>query len=176
VPRTPPLIIIDELPDAAPPVIADYFPRVPGGIPCGRPGLSPCGTTPGGIPGLPPVDISPPSLPSPPPPKNKAEDHPAPPQRITVGGVVEEANLIHRVIPSYPTLARQARAEGTVVLSAVISKEGRIQQLTVVRGSPLLITAAMEAVRQWVYRPTTLNGLPVEVETQIEVRFVLSGQ
>ena len=85
-----------------------------------------------------------------------------------------EGNLIHRVQPEYPQLARQARIQGTVVLRAVISREGRIENLQVLSGHPLLVPAAMDAVRQWRYRPYFLNDLPVEVETQITVNFTLA--
>ena len=75
--------------------------------------------------------------------------------------------------PNYPQLAIQARISGTVRLAALISADGHIQNLRVVGGHPMLIPAAIETVRQWVYRPTLLNGLPVEVLTDIEVNFVL---
>jgi protein TonB len=86
-----------------------------------------------------------------------------------------EGNLIHRVQPDYPSLARQARIQGVVVLRAVISREGRIENLQVLSGHPMLVPAAMEAVRQWRYRPYVLNDQPVEVETQVTVNFVLAG-
>jgi periplasmic protein TonB len=86
-----------------------------------------------------------------------------------------EGNLIHRVQPVYPPLARQARIQGTVVLRAIISRDGRIENLQVVSGHPMLAPAAIEAVRQWRYQPYILNDQPVEVETQITVNFSLSG-
>ena len=86
-----------------------------------------------------------------------------------------EGNLIFRIQPEYPPLARQARVEGTVVLRAMISREGLIENLQVLSGHPMLIRAAADAVRQWRYRPYQLNGEPVEVETQVTVNFVLSG-
>jgi len=86
-----------------------------------------------------------------------------------------EGNLIHRVQPEYPQLARQARIQGIVVLRAIISREGRIEKLQVVSGHPMLAPAAIEAVRQWRYRPYLLNDQPVEVETQVTVNFTLSG-
>ena len=88
---------------------------------------------------------------------------------------VMEGNLIHRVQPEYPQLARQARIQGTVVLRAIISREGRIENLQVLSGHPLLVPAALDAVRQWRYRPYSLNDEPVEVETQITVNFTLTG-
>jgi protein TonB len=84
--------------------------------------------------------------------------------------------LINRVQPSYPPLARQTRISGTVRLHAIISKAGTVQQLEVMSGHPLLVQAALDAVRQWKYRPTTLNGEPVEVDTTIDVIFSLNGQ
>lgn len=86
-----------------------------------------------------------------------------------------EGNLIHRVQPEYPQLARQARIQGTVVLCAIINRDGRIENLQVLSGHPMLVPAAIEAVRQWRYRPYLLNDQPVEVETQITVNFTLSG-
>jgi protein TonB len=86
-----------------------------------------------------------------------------------------QGNLIRRVEPAYPPLARSARIEGSVELAAVISKAGTIDNLRVLSGHPLLVHAAIEAVSQWRYRPYILNGEPVEVETQITVRFFLSG-
>jgi protein TonB len=88
---------------------------------------------------------------------------------------LSEANLLHRVQPTYPALARQARIQGAVELRAIISKTGTIENLVVVRGHPMLATAAVEAVRQWRYRPYLLNGEPIEVETGITVNFLLSG-
>jgi periplasmic protein TonB len=86
-----------------------------------------------------------------------------------------EGNLIYRVQPSYPALARQVRVQGAVELRAIISKAGTIENLVVVRGHPMLSAAAIEAVRQWRYRPYLLNNEPIEVETEITVNFVLSG-
>ncbi len=88
---------------------------------------------------------------------------------------VMEGNLIRRVQPEYPALAKQARIQGTVVLRAVIDREGAIQDLQVISGHPLLVQAAINAVRQWRYRPFYLNDQPVEVETQVTVNFSLSG-
>lgn len=86
-----------------------------------------------------------------------------------------EGSLYHRVQPLYPPLARAARIQGEVVLSATISKEGTIENLQVLRGHPMLVKAAIDAVSQWRYRPYILNNEPVEVETQILVTFTLSG-
>ena len=100
------------------------------------------------------------------PPKPKAR-----PPRIST---MMEGNLIYRVQPTYPPLAKTAGIQGTVVLRAVISKEGTIENLTVQSGPPLLVKAALEAVAQWRYRPYLLNGDPFEVETQVTVNFVLN--
>jgi periplasmic protein TonB len=86
-----------------------------------------------------------------------------------------EGNLIYRVQPVYPPLARQARVQGSVELRAIISRTGTIENLIVVRGHPMLSAAAIDAVRRWRYRPYLLNSQPVEVETEITVNFLLSG-
>jgi len=86
-----------------------------------------------------------------------------------------EGNLIRRVDPTYPPLARSVRIQGSVVLTAVISKAGTIKNLRVLSGHPMLVPAAIDAVSQWLYRPYILNSEPVEVETQITVNFKLSG-
>lgn len=106
--------------------------------------------------------------PPPPPPKTVT------PQRIRVGGNVQAANLINQVRPIYPPLAKQARISGTVELSAIIGKDGRVQDLKVVRGHPLLVQSALDAVKNWIYKPTLLNGEPVEVSTTIDVNFTLA--
>lgn len=98
---------------------------------------------------------------------------PPAPQRITRGGDVQAASILHRVTPVYPPLARQARIQGAVVMQAVINREGRIANLRVLSGHPLLVKAALDAVQQWVYRPTYLNGNAVEVDAPITVNFIL---
>jgi periplasmic protein TonB len=105
---------------------------------------------------------------APPPPKPTQT-------RIKQGGAVTAASLINRVQPVYPPLARQTRVSGTVRLHAIISKDGSVQQLEVLQGHPLLVQAALDAVRQWRYRPTLLNGEPVEVDTTIDVIFSLNS-
>jgi TonB family protein len=97
------------------------------------------------------------------------------PERIRVGNMVQERNLITRVDPVYPPLAMQARIQGVVRFNVVIGKDGRVSNVTLVSGHPLLVTAARDAVRQWVYKPTLLNGEPVEVVTQVDVNFTLPG-
>lgn len=86
-----------------------------------------------------------------------------------------EGNLLYRVQPVYPVLARQARIQGIVELRAIISKTGTIENLSVLAGPPLLVQAARDAVLQWRYRPYLLNGEPTEVETEVTVNFVLGG-
>ena len=99
----------------------------------------------------------------------------ATPQRVRVSQGVSEGLLIHKVTPQYPPLAKQARIQGSVVLQAVISKDGSIQNLRAVSGHPMLTPTAIDAVKQWRYKPYFLNGEPVEVETQVTVNFTLAG-
>jgi protein TonB len=88
---------------------------------------------------------------------------------------VSQGLLIKKVQPNYPPLARHARIQGTVLLQAEISKDGTIENLRLINGHPMLAPAAIEAVKQWRYRPYMLNGEPVAVETQVQVNFTLSG-
>jgi len=121
----------------------------------------------GGIPGQGIIGNSGPALP--PPPKAVA------PARIKQGGNVTAASIITQTRPVYPALARQARIQGNVVLHAIIDKDGKVAQLEVVSGHPLLVQAALDAVKQWRYKPTQLNGDPVEVDTTITVTFTMGG-
>lgn len=136
---------------------------VPGGVPGGQ-----MGGVLGGI-----IGSVPTAAPPPPPPPPKVEK-PKEVQRIRVGGNVQSAKLVKQPKPTYPPLAKQARIQGTVRFTAIIGRDGAIQNLTLVSGHPLLVPSATEAVRQWVYQPTLLNGEPVEVVTQIDVNFTLS--
>ncbi len=131
---------------------------VPGGVPGGIPGGSAGGVI-GGIISSTPVAV----------PKV------ATPQRVRVSSGVSTGLLIKKVQPNYPQLAKQARIQGTVVLQAEISKDGTIQNLQLISGHPMLAPAAIEAVKQWRYKPYLLNGEPVAVETQVVVNFSLSG-
>ncbi|HUO17138.1 MAG TPA: TonB family protein [Verrucomicrobiae bacterium] len=142
--------------EAPPPVMASS--GVVGGVPGGVPGGSMGGVI-GGIVNSTPVAV----------PKI------ATPQRVRVSSGVVSGLLIRKVNPTYPPLARQARIQGTVILQAEISKEGNITNLQLVSGHPMLAPAAIEAVKQWKYRPYLLNGEPVEVETQVQVNFTLAG-
>jgi len=99
----------------------------------------------------------------------------ATPQRVRVSQGVTQGLLIHKVQPAYPPLARQARIQGVVLLQAEISKDGTIENLRLISGHPMLAPAAIEAVKQWRYKPYILNGEPVEVDTQITVNFTLAG-
>ncbi|MGH9711096.1 MAG: energy transducer TonB [Candidatus Acidiferrales bacterium] len=123
-----------------------------GGVPGGSAGGAIGGLI-GGAPGLPP------------PPK--------PVERLRIGGNVMQANLIHQVQPTYPQIAKTAHISGSVVLHAIIAKDGTIQELQFISGPPLLRNAAMEAVKQWRYKPTLLNGQPVQVDTTITAVFNL---
>jgi periplasmic protein TonB len=130
---------------------------VPGGMPGGQAG-GVLGGIIGGIGGGAP----------PPPPK-------AAPQRVRVGGNVQQAKMVRMIQPTYPAIAKQAHIQGTVILHAIIAKDGTVQELQLMGGPPLLVKAAMDAVRQWRYQPTLLNGDPVEVDTTISVIFSLGG-
>jgi protein TonB len=140
-----------------------------GGVVGGVPGGVPGGGLGGVIGGI--VGSIPTAAPPPPPPVKKEA---VVPQRIRVGGNVQAAMLIKQPKPLYPPLAKQARIQGTVRFNAIIGKDGTIQNLQLVSGHPLLVPSATEAVRQWIYKPTLLNGEPVEVQTQIDVNFTLS--
>lgn len=142
---------IDETPDPLPPGVPT--------IPIGPGPATPC-------PGCIPVTDNRPQ-PEPPPP-TKAQ----PPQRVFKGHI-EPAMLIYRVEPIYPVLARQVRIEGRVELHAIIATDGTIQSLQIVSGHPLLVQSALQAVRQWRYRATVLDGQLVEVDTYITVVYSL---
>jgi len=97
-------------------------------------------------------------------------------QRVRVSQGVTKGLLIYRVEPAYPPLAKQARIQGVVVMTALIDKGGNVQNLQVVSGHPLLAPAAIEAVKQWRYKPFLLNGQPVEVETTVTVNFRVQSE
>jgi len=158
--------------------------RIPGTIervmgevePLECPGVACPGCVPGGLPsgttgGIPEGILWATNTLSPPP---AALAKPAKPTQIRVGGQVEAAKAISRPMPDYPPLARLARVQGTVRLEALIAADGRIQNLKVLAGHPLLVGAALEAVARWRYQPTLLNGEPVEVVTEIDVNFSLA--
>ncbi len=142
--------------EAPPPVMASG--GVVGGVPGGIPGGQMGGVI-GGIISSTPVAV----------PKV------ATPQRVRVSQGVSSGLLIKEVQPAYPPLARQARIQGQVLLQAQISKDGSIENLSLISGHPMLAPAAIEAVKQWRYKPYMLNGEPVAVDTQVVVNFTLSG-
>ena len=161
-PKTIPkqVAVINDIHELPPPSeVAGVVGGVPGGIPGGVMG--------GVIGGLPSA------VPPPPPPKVEPPK-PAAAARVRIGGNVQAAKLIREVQPYYPLLARDARVGGTVRLQAIISKEGRVEDLKLLSGQPLLVQAAMDAVKQWIYKPTYLNGTPVEVLTEVDVNFHLA--
>jgi TonB family protein len=101
-------------------------------------------------------------------------DRAAQPQRIRVGGNVEGAMLVRKVAPVYPPEAKAAGLQGTVRLAVVIGTDGSVFEVHLMNGDPVLGDAAIAAVRQWVYKPTLLNGEPVAVETTVDVNFTLN--
>jgi protein TonB len=94
--------------------------------------------------------------------------------RRSVSSLVQAAMLVRRVAPVYPPLAIQTRHEGRVELHAIIAADGRVQSLEVISGDPFFLQSALAAVREWRYRPTILNGQPVEVDTHITVIYTLA--
>jgi protein TonB len=114
------------------------------------------------------------NLKPPPPPvvKETVAEAPRAPLRVSEG--VQRGRCIHEVIPEYPVIARTIRLEGIVVVHAIIGRDGTVTSLQAVSGHPLLVPAALQAVRQWRFLPTLLSGVPVEVDTVITVRFVLN--
>ena len=137
-----------------------------------------------------PMVAAPPPPPPPPPPPGQGQGGragvvswdpvaavtPAPPpgvQRIRIGGAVQQAKLAKQPAPIYPPLAVQARISGTVRFNVIIARDGTVSNLVVLSGHPLLVPAAIDAVKQWVYQPTLLNGEPVEVATTVDVQFTL---
>jgi len=127
---------------------------VEGGVPGGVEGGVPGGVVGGVVGGLP--------------------DAPPPPQAVRVGGQIKEPKKLKNVNPSYPDIAKQARVQGVVILECTISPQGKVTDVKVLRGIPLLDAAAIEAVKQWVYSPTLLNGVPVPVIMTVTVNFRLS--
>jgi TonB family protein len=96
------------------------------------------------------------------------------PGKIQVGGEIQDVNLVKKVTPEYPPLAKQARIQGVVRFNVIIGKDGSVQNVQLINGHPLLVQPAKDALVQWVYKPTLLNGQPVEVSTQVELAFTLS--
>src|SRR5215510_8250976 len=127
---------------------------VEGGVPGGVEGGVPGGVVGGVVGGLP--------------------DAPPPPAAVRVGGQIKEPKKLKSVPPAYPEIAKQARVQGVVILECTISPQGKVTDVKVLRGIPLLDAAAIEAVKQWVYTPTLLNGVPVPVIMTVTVNFRLS--
>ncbi len=127
---------------------------VEGGVPGGVEGGVPGGVVGGVVGGIP--------------------DAPAPVQAVRVGGQIKEPKKLKTVNPVYPDIAKQARVQGVVILECTISPQGKVTNVNVLRGIPLLDAAAIDAVKQWVYTPTLLNGVPVPVIMTVTVNFKLS--
>jgi protein TonB len=162
VPKEIAVIKEDELPPPSSGVAG-----VVGGVGGGMAGGAISGVLGGIIGGIPSAAPPPPP---PPPPQHKE----AAITRIKVGGNVQSAMIIRKTPPVYPQLAKSARVSGVVHLAAAIAKDGTIQELHSLGGPALLIQAAMDAVKTWIYKPTMLNGEPVQVETTIDVNFTLN--
>ncbi len=146
-------------------------PGGPQGQPIGIVGAVPGGDEPSGV--LRDIVEAANRVPAPPAPVRNERPVERPPQRVVMGGNVLEGKLIHKATPVYPKIALQVRAAGVVRIAAVIGTDGRIREMRVLSGHPLLVRAALDAVRQWVYQPTLLNGDPVEVDSTIDVNFTL---
>ena len=116
----------------------------------------------------------PPPAPAPAPsaPAKSAPATTAAEKKPNTGGQIEQAVLIHRKEPDYPRLARETGAKGVVELMATIGVDGKVKKVTVVKGHPMLVKSASDAVMQWVYKPTILNGIPVEAQTQVLINFM----
>jgi protein TonB len=160
VPKTPPKVVEDQrftapvdVPDQVKPDQGIDL-GVEGGVPGGVEGGVPGGVVGGVVGGLP--------------------DAPPPVQAVRVGGQIKEPKKVKDVKPAYPDIAKQARVQGMVILECTISPQGKVTDVKVLRGLPLLDAAAEEAVKQWIYTPTLLNGVPVPVIMTVTVNFKLS--
>jgi periplasmic protein TonB len=169
---TPPTKPPEKIPDAATvqskPVVAAVSHGVPGGVPGGQPGGVVGGVAGGG-------GDAPPPPPPPPEPKPTPEPtpKPEPPKKINVSGGVLQGSALKKVQPPYPPIAKAARASGAVQVQVTISEEGRVIAADVVSGHPLLRDAAVQAARQWVFKPTELSGVPVKVQGVLTFNFTL---
>ena len=167
---TPPVKPPEKIPDAntvqAKPVVAAVSHGVPGGVPGGQPG-GVVGGIAGGAGDAPP----PPPPPAKPTPEPTAK--PEPPKKINVSGGVLQGSALKKVQPPYPPIAKAARAAGAVAVQVTISEEGRVISADVVSGHPLLREAAVQAARQWVFKPTELSGVPVKVQGILTFNFTL---
>ncbi|MDX2030783.1 MAG: energy transducer TonB [Blastocatellia bacterium] len=165
-PAKPPEKIPDPTTVQSKPVVAAVSQGVPGGVPGGSPG----GVA-GGVPGARGDDAPPP--PPPPPPKPEPTPTPAPPKKINVSGGVLQGSATRRVQPAYPPIAKAARASGAVQVQVTIGEDGRVIEAAVVSGHPLLRDAALQAARQWAFKPTELSGVPVKVQGILTFNFTL---
>jgi len=165
-PTKPPEKIPDPTTVTSKPVVAAVSTGVPGGVPGGV-----TGGVPGGVAGSKGDDPPPP--PPPPPPKPTPEPTPPPPKKINVSGGVLQGSALRKVQPQYPPIAKAARASGAVQVQVTISEEGRVIDAQVVTGHPLLRDAALQAARQWVFKPTELSGVPVKVQGVLTFNFTL---
>jgi protein TonB len=163
-PTKPPEKIPDPTTVQSRPVVAAVSTGVPGGVPGGSPG-----GVPGGVAGGRGDDAPPPP---PPPPKPTPEPTPVPKQ-IKVSGGVLQGSALKRVQPQYPPIAKAARASGAVQVQVTISEEGRVIDAQVISGHPLLRDAALQAARQWMFKPTELSGVPVKVQGILTFNFTL---
>lgn len=112
-----------------------------------------------------------PRMPPPPPPPRHEQHLPAPPRLVHLSAEQAQGRLLHAPRPVYSSIARAAHVTGAVVLQARINTDGKVENLSVVSGHPLLREGALEGVKQWVYQPLSVNGTPVEFETEITVVF-----
>lgn len=156
---------VADLNETQPGEPAPRGPFVPGAVPC--PGCVPTGV-------LNSIASSAREVPLPPPPPVVKQPEPAVPDApVRVVSSIQAARLVHKVTPVYPEIAKRARITGVVGIEAIIAKDGKMRSLQVLSGHPLLITAALDAVKQWRYKPTLLQNQPVEVITRIQVNFTM---
>ncbi len=161
-PSKPPEKIPDPTTVVSKPVVTAVSQGVPGGVPGGQVG---------GVVGAPSRDDVPPP-PPPPTPKPTAEATPIP-KKISVSGGVLQGSAIRKVQPPYPPIAKAARAAGAVQVQVTIGEDGRVIDAAVVSGHPLLRDAALQAARQWIFKPTELSGVPVKVQGVLTFNFTL---
>jgi periplasmic protein TonB len=161
----PPTKPPEKIPEASTvqskPVLSAVSTGVPGGVPGGVSGGVPGGAVRGDEP------------PPPPPPPKPTPEATAVPKQIKVSGGVLQGSALKRVQPTYPPIAKAARAAGAVQVQVTISEEGRVIAADVVSGHPLLKDAALQAAKQWVFKPTELSGVPVKVQGVLTFNFTL---
>ena len=159
-----PVVTHDAIPIEPPDSVAPELPAIADSLPIGGDGFI-------GVPGDPigdPFGVAPP----PAPPASRAPEPSRPP--IRVGSVLRAPQKIYHVAPVYPPIAQAARVSGTVILEALIAEDGSVRDVKVLRSKPLLDDAAVDAVRQWRFTPTLLNGVPVQVIMSVTVTFTLN--